>query len=168
MSEAITKAAQALRDLADWHWSQATTLRKAASTTAMDTPEPCRSSLLRMADWHDDQKRLLAALQDKAVGAREPTLWISQKDLDRLKVTTVFRPLVSTFKPLNDGEVPLFAAHPAPVVPEGFAIVPVEPTPEMRLAGKRAIKGSETTFEGLLAVNAWSAMLAASQQKGKQ
>lgn len=64
----ITKAAQdALRDLADWHWSQATTLRKAASTTAIDKPEPSRSSLIRMADWHEEQKSIIrAALQDKA------------------------------------------------------------------------------------------------------
>ena len=60
----ITKAAKALRDLANWHWSQATTLRKAASTTAIDRPEPSRSSLLRMAEWHDDQKRLLQDLLD--------------------------------------------------------------------------------------------------------
>ena len=67
-----TKAAQAaLRDLADWHWSQATTLRKAAITTAIDKPEPSRSSLLRMADWHEEQKQLLASLQDKAVVARD-------------------------------------------------------------------------------------------------
>jgi len=64
----ITKAAQdALAELADWHWSQAATLRKAASTSAMDKPEPVQSSLTRMADWHDAQKSLIrAALQDKA------------------------------------------------------------------------------------------------------
>ena len=63
----IAKAAQnALAELADWHWSQATTLRKAAITTAIDKPEPSRSSLLRMADWHEEQKQLLAPLQDKA------------------------------------------------------------------------------------------------------
>ena len=64
----ITKAAkQALAELADWHWSQAATLRKAACTSAMDKPEPGQSSLTRMADWHDTQKSILrAALQDKA------------------------------------------------------------------------------------------------------
>lgn len=64
----ITKAAkQALAELADWHWSQAATLRKAACTSAMDKPEPGQSSLTRMADWHDAQKSIIrAALQDKA------------------------------------------------------------------------------------------------------
>ena len=64
----ITKAAQdALAELADWHWSQAATLRKAACTSAMDKPEPGQSSLTRMADWHDTQKSIIrAALQDKS------------------------------------------------------------------------------------------------------
>lgn len=51
------------------------------------------------------------------------------------------------------------APQPAvPVVPAGFALVPVEPTPEMwQAVDKFAHAGS-----------VWDAMLAASQQKGKQ
>lgn len=111
----ITKAAQdALAELADWHWSQAATLRKAACTSAMDKPEPGQSSLTRMADWHDTQKSIIrAALQDKAV------------------------------------------------VPDGFVLVPVETTEAMIQAGIDEMPHF-TDEPGPV----WSAMIAASQQKG--
>ena len=48
-----------------------------------------------------------------------------------------------------------------PSVPDGWKLVPVEPTREMVLAGKRTIKGADTTFEGILAAAAYSSMLAA-------
>jgi len=97
---------------------------------------------------------LRAALQDKAGEVREPTLWISQKDLDRLKVTTVFRPLVSTFKPLNDGEIPLFAAQPAPVVPDDHPLM---------IFAKECRLGAYMEHEVPLAARK---AIAASQQKG--
>jgi len=46
-------------------------------------------------------------------------------------------------------------------VPPGWKLVPVEPTPEMRVAGKNTIKGADTTFEGMLAELAYRSMLAA-------
>lgn len=39
--------------------------------------------------------------------------WISEKDLASLKAKTVWRPLLSTFKPKNDGEVLLYTAPPS-------------------------------------------------------
>ena len=48
---------------------------------------------------------------------------------------------------------------PAAVVPEGYALVPVEPTPEMVEAGARW--GSRRHAAG-----AWAAMLAAAERKG--
>ena len=111
----ITKAAQAaLRDLADWHWSQATTLRKAARTTAIDKPEPSRSSLLRMADWHEEQKQLLAALQDKA---GEVTVAIDSLYNERRDGMTN-----AIFPPVQIG-TRLFAAQPAPVVPDDHPLM---------------------------------------------
>ena len=53
-----------LKNLADWHWDQATHLRKAAESTAMDKPEPCRSSLMRKAEWHESQRTFLTRLME--------------------------------------------------------------------------------------------------------
>ena len=150
----ITKAAQqALAELADWHWSQAATLRKAACTSAMDKPEPGQSSLTRMADWHDAQKSLIrAALQDKAgeVTVAIDNLYNKHRD----GMTNAI------FPPVQIG-TRLFTAKPAPVVPEGFAIVPVEPTAAMIQAGIDKMPHF-TDEPGPV----WSAMIAASQQKG--
>ncbi len=40
-----------------------------------------------------------------------------------------------------------------------WKLVPVEPTPEMRVAGKHTIKGADTTFEGILAELAYRSMI---------
>ncbi len=112
----ITKAAQdALAELADWHWSQAATLRKAACTSAMDKPEPVQSSLTRMADWHDAQKSLIrAALQDKA---GEVTVAIDSLYNERRDGMTN-----AIFPPVQIG-ARLFAAQPAPVVPDDHPLM---------------------------------------------
>jgi hypothetical protein len=77
--------------LGDWHASQATAWRKAADTTAMDKPEPCRSSLHRLADWHDTQAELVRSLAQQADGGtagevdqfgRTPEMIRFQNDLD--------------------------------------------------------------------------------------
>jgi len=128
----ITKAAQdALAELADWHWSQAATLRKAASTSAMDKPEPVQSSLTRMADWHDAQKSLIrAALQDKAaeVHGYEPAGFLLHwpapgggRDIlwsrDGAAGHAIGCPVTEIFKATDR------AAHPAPVVPDDHPLV---------------------------------------------
>lgn len=43
--------------------------------------------------------------------------------------------------------------------PHGWKLVPVEPTSEMRVAGKNTIKGADTTFEGILAELAYRSMI---------
>lgn len=56
--------------------------------------------------------------------------------------------------------------HPAPGVPEGFVLVPVEPTDEMVMAGALAHQRSPChDFIGPIG-DAWVAMLAAAQSKG--
>ena len=63
-------------------------------------------------------------------------------------VTGAVQTLIETLK----------ADHPAPGVPEGFALVPVEPTPEMwQSVNQFAHAGS-----------VWESMLAAAQAKGGQ
>ena len=137
--------------------------------------EPCSGPLCGLPEFGEHHPlcklHLRAALQDKAGEVREPTLWISQKDLDRLKVTTVFRPLVSTFKPLNDGEIPLFAAQPAPVVPDDVVryrtirggLVYIEPheSGEIYVAGETGVY-TKSGDEFDAAIDA----IAASQKKG--
>ena len=139
-------------------------------------------------------QQLRAALQDKAVGAREPVARVDYSQ--RGNIAWLFG------KQMADG-TELFA-HPAPVVPDGFAIVPVEPTAEM-LGGlarsimlafdinakspallinvltnlgheipqwlRDEIKDPESNYalsKGTRAVIIYRAMLAASQQKGGQ
>lgn len=52
--------------------------------------------------------------------------------------------------------------RPAPGVPEGFALVPVEPTEEMTTAVEHAM-GDKPSVKG---ADVWSAVLAAAQAKG--
>lgn len=167
----ITKAAQdALAELADWHWSQAATLRKAACTSAMDKPEPVQSSLTRMADWHDAQKSLIrAALQDKAgeVQGYEPAGFLLHwpapgggRDIlwskDGAAGHAIGCPVTEIFKATDR------AAQPAPVVPDGFALVPVEANDEI-LRPFRYCPDDQLFL-------AWrvSIRIAAAQQKGGQ
>lgn len=53
-------------------------------------------------------------------------------------------------------------------VPDGWQLVPIEPTPEMRLAGKRTIKGAAGFSEGEQAVCAYKQMLAAARKGASQ
>ena len=157
----ITKAAQgALAELADWHWSQA---------------EPGQSSLTRMADWHDAQKSIIrAALQDKA---REVPAdgWLQGGGLlyrltdesrpqnrDEINVTMADGSRSPESRARRAGELldRIRSAQPAPVVPDGFALVPVEPTEAMIQAGIDEMPHF-TDEPG----SVWSAMLAAAQQK---
>lgn len=61
----------------------------------------------------------------------------------------------------------LLARYVQTDVPEGWKLVPKEPTQEMRLAGKHTIKGAETTFEGILAEYAYLSMLEAAPKFGE-
>ena len=182
----ITKAAQdALAELADWHWSQAATLRKAASTSAMDKPEPAQSSLTRMADWHDAQKSIIrAALQDKAVEVPADG-WLQDGGLlyrltddvrvpenrDEINVTMADGSRSPESRARRAGELldRIRAAQPAPVAPDGFAIVPVDPTQAMIVAAQCAYwPGMEVPNVHCITRALKAAMIAASQQKGGQ
>lgn len=55
-------------------------------------------------------------------------------------------------------------ARPAPGVPEGFALVPKKPTPEMVRVGERDRRQSPTNLNPL---TTWYAMLAAAQPNGE-
>ena len=61
----------------------------------------------------------------------------------------------------------LRAALAQPDVPEGWVLVPVEPTKEMRVAGKHAMKGSaDELYETNRALTVYGAMLAAAPKGG--
>lgn len=115
-------------------------------------------------------QQLRAALQDKAVEVRcyEPagfllhwpapgggrdTLWSK----DGAAGHAIGCPVTEIFKATGR------AAQPAPVVPDGFALVPVEPTEAMIQAGIGEMPHF-TDEPGPV----WSAMLAASQQKARE
>ena len=99
-------------------------------------------------------QQLRAALQDKAgeVAVAIDSLYNERRD----GMTNAI------FPPVQIG-TRLFAAQPAPAVPAGFALVPVEPTEAMIQAGIDEMPHF-TDETGPV----WSAMLAASQQKGGQ
>ena len=176
----ITKAAQdALRGLADWHWSQATTLRKAASTTAIDKTEPCKSSLLRMADWHEAQKLLLAALQDKAVEVADfqsRCMFVARMENMQANGDT-WLTIPAVLALLNDCDMLAsteLSAPPAPVVPAtaapsswGYAGVHVwigNENTMLNMTEQEIQRGADISKVAAMAC----AMLSASQQKGKQ
>lgn len=47
----------------------------------------------------------------------------------------------------------------SPVIPDGWKLVPIEPTPKMRVSGKHAMKGCESIFEGVIAEVVYGAMV---------
>lgn len=59
-------------------------------------------------------------------------------------------------------EMPSHADQPLAMVPEGWQLVPVEPTPEMEDQGGIAYWSGESNSESILKV--WAAMLAASPE----
>ena len=183
----ITKAAkQALAELADWHWSQAATLRKAACTSAMDKPEPGQSSLTRMAGWHDTQKSILrAALQGKAVEVPADG-WLQGGGLlyrltderrpqnrDEINVTMADGSRSPESRARRAGELldRIRSAQPAPVVPDDVAryqairngLVYIEPyeSGEIYVAGETGVY-TKSGDEFDAAIDA----IAASKQKG--
>jgi L-lactate utilization protein LutC len=52
--------------------------------------------------------------------------------------------------------------------PDGWQLVPKDPTWKMVTAGKHTIKGADTTFESILAAAAYSSMLAAAPKFGEE
>ena len=100
-------------------------------------------------------ERVRAALQDKA---GEVAVAIDKLHNERRDGMTN-----AIFPPVQIG-TRLFAAPPAQVVPDGFAIVPVEPTDEMEAEAENHYESSGSPFPDWKA--AYRAMIAASQQKG--
>lgn len=45
--------------------------------------------------------------------------------------------------PIDNGIIEVYAAPPVPVVPDGYALVPVEPTRQMMAQGHFAMKGTD-------------------------
>ena len=64
LERALTQrpVAHGLPELVQWHKEQAHGWRYAAMTSAADKVEPCRSSLLRMADFHESAAQAIASL----------------------------------------------------------------------------------------------------------
>lgn len=66
----------------------------------------------------------------------------------------------------GEGLIPLFTAPPATVVPNGWVLVPVEPTTEMQSAAASAIRFETTPINKLWTGNAvYKSMLAAAPQQ---
>lgn len=62
----------------------------------------------------------------------------------------------------------LAKAQPAPVVPEGYVMVPVEPNDEMQVAGAQSIRFDTTVINKMWTGNAvYRAMLSAAQEKAE-
>lgn len=74
--------------------------------------------------------------------------------------------MYAKIKPSSLDSTPLYAAPPAPVVPNGWVLVPVEPTHEMQSAAACAIRFDTTPINKLWTGNAvYRAMLAAAPQQ---
>lgn len=111
---------------------------------------------------HDDVVELariaMASLEAEAVAWR------------CVSTVTVNKPVADDWKRRGFAFHPLYAAPPAPVVPNGWVLVPVEPTHEMQSAAACAIRFDTTPINKLWTGNAvYRAMLAAApQQEVKQ
>lgn len=83
----------------------------------------------------------------------------------RTDVTDVTQDRYSLLKKLAKA-----ASNAAPAVPEGCVLVPEEPTEEMRLAGKHALKGAaDLLYESEQALCVYRAMIdAAPAQEGEK
>lgn len=85
--------------------------------------------------------------------------------LELAKVVSERATKIATLLTAALSQRPAAQPTPEPVVPDGFALVPVEPTIGMLIAGmEHRISEEQPTHEHAV----WSAMIAASQQKGGQ
>ncbi|EMM6514603.1 hypothetical protein RVV74_001231 [Enterobacter ludwigii] len=83
-----------------------------------------------------------------------------------VSTVTVNKPVADDWKRRGFAFHPLYAAPPAPVVPNGWVLVPVEPTHEMQSAAACAIRFDTTPINKLWTGNAvYRAMLAAAPQQ---
>jgi len=63
-------------------------------------------------------------------------------------------------EPQDDSEIPLYAASPAAVVPDGWKLVPIEPTREMLVSAAKSFEISSDRLDDTFRPE-WKAMLAA-------
>lgn len=105
-----------------------------------------------------------------ALDAQQPVAWAIDSELERvLRRKDGGHGGLCCLSPdkCRDDLVPLYAVPPAPAVPEGYALVPVEPTPEMVAAADSAFDDwwqGESPEPSFTAV--YCAMLAAAQGGG--
>ncbi|MCY3512022.1 hypothetical protein [Klebsiella michiganensis] len=127
------------------------------------------ATLIRLILWADEHNShyVAAALRElqerrKAAMDSEPVAYTDEAELcfvnDMACMWT---------KGMGINEVPLYRhAQPAPVVMDGYVMVPKEPTAEMQSAGASAIRIETTALNKLWTGNAvFRAMLAAAPQE---
>ena len=72
------------------------------------------------------------------------------------------------YKDLVDAAIKAIRTHLASPVPDGWVMVPREPTREMRNAGRQTLKGSTGEFEGIQAEMVYKMMLNAAPPAPKE
>jgi hypothetical protein len=102
----------------------------------------------------DDLRDRQAALQ-----SGEPVAWLCVNE-DGDRDATASADAKNNYARFGRKIFPLYTT-PQPVVPEGYVLVPLEPTEAMEAAGMVALCGSIGGYESAAVLKAWSAMLSA-------
>lgn len=114
--------------------------------------------------YHDLPEKVRALKQAQQPAAAVPIAWIHAGDVESQRQNPDNVAYVLA-KP-SHGYVPLYAAPPAAAVPEGYALVPVEPTKVMLDAGHAAAWSFiPSCFDMTDAEIVYRAMLAASRKE---
>ncbi|EPI3496233.1 hypothetical protein ACS5PQ_002229 [Klebsiella pneumoniae] len=137
---------------------------------ALANAEYCKSNpgawLLGLKEVNELASMALAAMDGEPV--RNPVLAYADSYRDMAKQGFESVPIWSVITDLERNIAPLYRhAQPVPRVPDGYALVPIELTPDMREAYHQAQEEYEET-DGLWSPDyQWKAMLAAAPQEVK-
>lgn len=99
------------------------------------------------------QLSLMRELREVRRAKGEPVAWAEKCEITNMKATGLY---LRGFPDNSQGrEIPLYTVPPAPVVPAGWVMVPVEPTKEMIEAGWLHFMGtknpsSKGTYKAML------------------
>lgn len=115
-----------------------------------------QATAMAMVRLFESIDRDLEELQERRKADSEPVAYISKSDFD------AGYPHILARRDFNKAcTMPVYAAQPAPVVPDGYVMVPKEATLDMLKAGaKQEMKGEAFQY-------VWQAMLAAAPQEVK-
>lgn len=129
--------------------------------------DPCAEGTMTVTDMK--AAIIKAALRDRDVAAqnaaKDEGRELLKACLEQLNGWQIVGEMLATKNPVTAALIPRISAHLAaqPVAAEGFAMVPIRPTPEMLVAGANV---NEPCFAGDL-LGRWNAMLTARPKRAE-